>query len=96
VAGLAALQGRLLQSALAMVRPGGIVVYCSCSLQPEEGPAHAQVFLTSGHARRVPVDPAEIGLAEAVTAEGDLRTLPCHLAERGGLDGFYAVRLQKA
>jgi 16S rRNA (cytosine967-C5)-methyltransferase len=33
------------------------------------------------------------GLAEAITAEGDLRTLPCHWAEKGGIDGFYVARL---
>ena len=45
--------------------------------------------------------PSEVaGLAEIVTAEGDLRTLPCHLPRDeprlGGLDGFYAARLVKS
>ncbi len=44
--------------------------------------------------KRVPVDPAEIGgLKECISAEGDVRTLPCHLAELDGLDGFFAARL---
>jgi 16S rRNA (cytosine967-C5)-methyltransferase len=44
--------------------------------------------------KRKPIDPAEIGgLAQCVTADGDLRTLPSHLAELDGLDGFYAARL---
>jgi 16S rRNA (cytosine967-C5)-methyltransferase len=45
---------------------------------------------------RVPVEPAELGgLAVDITPEGDVRTLPCHLAEQGGLDGFYIARLRK-
>lgn len=95
VAGAARLQDRLLGAALAMLKPGGTLVYCVCSLQAEEGPARIAALLARGApvARR-PIAPAEIGgLAEAVTAEGDLRTLPCHLAEAGGLDGFYAARL---
>ena len=45
--------------------------------------------------KRVPVEPAELpGLADAITAAGDIRTLPSMWAERGGLDGFYVSRLQ--
>ncbi|HUD50114.1 MAG TPA: MFS transporter, partial [Parvibaculum sp.] len=45
---------------------------------------------------RRPVEAAEIGgLAELLTADGDLRTLPCQLAEAGGMDGFYAARLTR-
>jgi len=42
----------------------------------------------------VPIIADEIGgLGECLTPDGDLRTLPCHLSDRGGLDGFYAARL---
>ena len=45
---------------------------------------------------RVPITADELGVpAEAITADGDLRTLPCHWAEQGGMDGFYAARLKK-
>ena len=45
---------------------------------------------------RVPVEPAEIGgLDEAVTPEGDVRTLPCYLKSQGGMDGFFISRLQR-
>ena len=45
---------------------------------------------------RMPVQAAELGgLAVDITPEGDVRTLPCHLAEQGGLDGFYIARLRK-
>ena len=95
---LAALQDRLLAAAAGMLAPGGLLVYCSCSLQPEEGPARIAALLAQGapYVRR-PIAAAEIGgLSECVSPEGDLRTLPCHLADRGGLDGFYAARLQRA
>jgi 16S rRNA (cytosine967-C5)-methyltransferase len=43
---------------------------------------------------RLPIAAGEIGdLAMLINPDGDLRTLPCHLAEQGGLDGFFAARL---
>jgi 16S rRNA (cytosine967-C5)-methyltransferase len=94
---LAALQDRLLAAAVAMTAPGGLLVYCTCSLQPEEGPERIASLIAGGAAvERLPIVPAEIGgLAELVTREGDLRTLPCHLSDQGGLDGFYACRLRR-
>ncbi len=94
---MAAEQDRLLKAALAMLRPGGLLVYAVCSLELEEGPARIAALLGAGAPlRRRPLEASEInGLAELVTPEGDLRTLPCHLAERGGLDGFYACRLER-
>ena len=96
MARLAALQGRLLARAAAMVAPGGLLVYASCSLQPEECDAQVDAFLAeSPEFARLPVRAEELaGLSEAVTAAGDLRTLPCHWAEEGGMDGFYAARLR--
>jgi 16S rRNA (cytosine967-C5)-methyltransferase len=97
MAKLADLQARLLTAAVAMVRPGGILIYCTCSLQPEEGPQQIARLLDGRAAvERVPVTAAEVGgLVELITADGDLRTLPCHLPDQGGLDGFYAARLRK-
>ncbi|MDH3793045.1 MAG: RsmB/NOP family class I SAM-dependent RNA methyltransferase, partial [Rhodospirillales bacterium] len=97
IAALAALQDKLLAATLGMVKPGGLLVYAVCSLQPEEGPARIARLLAGGApAARVPVEPAEFqGLCDLVTAEGDLRTLPCHLAGDGGMDGFYACRLRR-
>ncbi len=99
---LAALQARLLDHTAALVRPGGLLVYCTCSLEPEEGEAQVAAFLARepGYAR-VPVRPDEVGGAAALIDDcGDLRTLPCHLPEipgaRGGLDGFFASRLRRA
>lgn len=102
IAPLAALQKRLLQKAVTLLKPGGTLVYCTCSLEPEEGEAAISALLAAGAGlRRVPIAPAEVaGLAEIVTADGDLRTLPCHLPHDdprlAGLDGFYAARLVKA
>jgi 16S rRNA (cytosine967-C5)-methyltransferase len=96
-----ALQQRLLDRAARLVAAGGVLVYCTCSLEPEEGEAQVARFLEShpGFAR-VPVAPGEAGIdASWVTPAGDLRTLPCHFArpepELSGLDGFYAARLQR-
>ncbi len=97
LAKLVPLQDRLLAAAVEMMAPGGVLVYCVCSLQPEEGPRRVEGLLAAGApVERVAIDPAEIGgLAEAITETGELRTLPCHLAELGGLDGFYAARLRR-
>jgi 16S rRNA (cytosine967-C5)-methyltransferase len=80
-----------------MLSPGGWLVYAVCSLQPEEGPERIHTLLASGAPmRRVPIDAGEVGgLAELLTADGDLRSFPFHLAERGGMDAFFAARLQK-
>jgi 16S rRNA (cytosine967-C5)-methyltransferase len=95
VARMADVQDRLLDAAVTALAPGGTLVYCVCSLQREEGPDRVAALLErAGGLGRVPVAPGEIGgLTELITADGDLRTLPCHLADKGGMDGFYAARL---
>jgi 16S rRNA (cytosine967-C5)-methyltransferase len=94
---LAAVQDRLLAAAVQMVRPGGVLVYATCSLQPEEGPERIAALLAAGApVEPVPVAASEVGAPAAlITPAGELRTLPCHLAELGGLDGFYACRLRR-
>ena len=99
IAPLAATQKRLLQKAVAALKPGGMLVYCTCSLEPEEGEqAIAELLRSETTVQRLPIESSEVaGLSELLTAEGDLRTLPCHLPHRdprlAGLDGFYAARL---
>jgi 16S rRNA (cytosine967-C5)-methyltransferase len=97
VARLTQLQARLLDNAVAMLAPGGMLIYGVCSLEAEEGRRQIEQLLARGAPlRRRPIDAAEIGgLAQCVTADGDLRTLPCHLADGGGLDGFFVARLIK-
>jgi 16S rRNA (cytosine967-C5)-methyltransferase len=88
----------LIDAAVRLTRPGGTLLYCVCSLQPEEGPERIEAALVR-HAglARAPFSNGEVfGLRDVLTPDGDLRTLPCHLAEQGGMDGFYAARLVKA
>lgn len=102
IAALGALQKRLLQKATSLLKPGGTLVYCTCSLEPEEGEAAVAALLAAESGlKRVPIAPEEVaGLTEIINPQGDLRTLPCHLAHAdprlGGLDGFYAARLVKS
>src|SRR6266536_2624002 len=81
IAPLVALQKRLLQKAVALLKPGGTLVYCTCSLEPEEGElAVAGLLASEPSVHRAPVETSEVaGLAEIITTDGDLRTLPCHL-----------------
>jgi len=97
VTALAAAQARLLAAAAELTAPGGILVYCVCSLQPQEGSAIVEGFLSAGDQfERHAVGHQELaGLEAAVTPAGDLRTLPCHWPEAGGVDGFYAARLRR-
>jgi 16S rRNA (cytosine967-C5)-methyltransferase len=78
-----------------MLAPGGVLVYCVCSLEPQEGVQQVERLLARGApVERRPIVAAEIGgLAECIGDAGDLRTLPCHLAAQDGIDGFYAARL---
>lgn len=83
-------QDQLLAAAIAMLKPGGRLIYVVCSLQPEEGAPRVE----NCGARHLPFAAAELpGLPEAITAEGYLRTHPAMWPERGGLDGFFAARL---
>jgi 16S rRNA (cytosine967-C5)-methyltransferase len=90
---LAAVQARLLDAAATHVAPGGRLVYCVCSMEPEEGEAQVADFLK----RHPEFDTLAVTAGEggapdgAVTGEGWLRILP-HQRE-GGLDGFFAARL---
>ncbi len=94
---LARQQQRLLAHAATLVKPGGILVYSTCSLEPEEGERQITRFLaaTSGFSV-LPVTPAELGIeAASVTPEGYLRVLPSHFSAFGGMDGFFAARLNR-
>jgi len=99
VAALAGVQAKMLDRACALLKPGGRLVYCTCSLEPEEGPAQIAALLRRNpDMARLPVNASEVGgLSELVTAEGDVRTLPTALSNEdprlAGLDGFFAARL---
>ncbi|MHA7873067.1 MAG: RsmB/NOP family class I SAM-dependent RNA methyltransferase, partial [Hyphococcus sp.] len=94
IAALTPLQARMIDRAIEFVKPGGVLVYCVCSLQHDEGEAQAAAALARHPGlQRAPVAADEIsGLAEAITRDGDLRTLPFMLGGKGGMDGFFAAR----
>jgi 16S rRNA (cytosine967-C5)-methyltransferase len=101
IAQLSGLQCRLIERAVALTKPGGTLIYCTCSLEPEENEAIvAGLLLREPGLRCAPIAATEVlGHAEFITADGALRTLPCHLADAdsrlSGVDGFYAARLVK-
>jgi len=101
IVSMASLQRRLIARAVELTRPGGLLVYCTCSLEPEEGIDVIRDLLEhEPRLRRRPITAAEVGgLAELISPDGDLRTLPCQLADSdprmGGLDGFYSARLER-
>lgn len=96
---LAKLQAGLLRRAADLVAPGGMLIYCTCSLQQQEGGEQVEAFLKRRpDFARKPIEPGEAGIQEAwITEAGDLRTLP-HLfqidtPDLSGIDGFFAARL---
>ena len=93
---LAELQGELLERAAAWVKPGGRIVYATCSLERAEGEDQVARFL-GAHADFV-IDSAltdELPARVTPSAEGWVRTLPDTLADVGGADGFFIVRLAR-
>jgi 16S rRNA (cytosine967-C5)-methyltransferase len=98
---LTSLQQRLLDRAVGLLKPGATLVYCVCSLEPEEGENQIMALLARDpRVVRKPISPQDVfDRAEFVTPAGDLRTLPLHLVDPdprwGGLDGFYATRLTR-
>ncbi len=110
IAALAKLQQCILDNAACLVRPGGELIYATCSLQPEEGEQQIESFLER-HAdfQMIPITVADAGIeARWITTEGFLRTLPCWTPRtlsgedaaagdaglKTGMDGFFAARLR--
>jgi 16S rRNA (cytosine967-C5)-methyltransferase len=102
VTALAAVQSDMLDAAAPLVAPGGMLVFSTCSLEPEEGEQHVAPFL----ARHPDFAPLSIGadevggLAHLINADGWLRTLPCHgfgpEIASVGMDGFFAARFRRS
>ncbi len=101
IAPLAAVQARMLDKAVELVKPGGAIVYSTCSLEPEEGEMQVAALLRRNpDVIRWPIAPAEVGdIAGVINENGELRTLPSHLPDAdprlSGLDGFFAARLSR-
>jgi 16S rRNA (cytosine967-C5)-methyltransferase len=101
IAELAALQARLLDNAVSLLRPGGTLVYSTCSLEPEEGEAQVAALMARNPAMKI--DPLRadepFGDTEWAKASGVLRTFPFQLRqdspEWSGMDGFFAARLKR-
>ena len=93
LASLTALQAQLFDRAMGMLRPGGRLVYCVCSLLPDEAEAQLAAALVRHPYVKVQrpgmpwVDPAWI------TSDGGLRLRPDYWADLGGMDGFFMALL---
>jgi len=98
VAQLRGIQMRLLENSALMLKSGGTLIYCTCSLQKSEGEEQVDQFLTKHpEFTRAPISAAEVGNIDTlVSDQGDARVLPFHLAPHGGMDGFYVARLIKS
>lgn len=98
---LAALQGRLIEHALTMLKPGGMLLYCTCSLELAEGPDQvARLLAARDDVTLSPFTANEVGgRMEWLDGQGALRTLPHYIQlsepDMCGMDGFYAARLIK-
>jgi 16S rRNA (cytosine967-C5)-methyltransferase len=87
---MAALQRAIVRAAAAIVKPGGLLVYSTCSLEPEENDAQIESFLAEqGDWHLEP--PSEGVVPASVLDAGRLRVLP----QRNGVDGAFAARLRK-
>ncbi len=98
VSRLVPLQRKFLARAASWVKPGGRLVYCTCSLEPAEGERQCAAFLAAHPDFAIePIRAGEAGIpVKMITAEGCLRSLPSHsLGPVQGLDGFFAMRLRR-
>ncbi|MGL5836984.1 MAG: RsmB/NOP family class I SAM-dependent RNA methyltransferase [Sphingorhabdus sp.] len=95
IAELVELQQNLLDRAANWVKPGGLLLYATCSLEPREGEGQADAFLAR-HAGFAKADIQGAALPDGVTINnGYVRTLPGMLAEAGGLDGFFIASFKR-
>ena len=97
IAELAELQADLLARAADWLKPGGQLIYATCSLEQVEGEAQIARFLQDRPDFILrPAQAAELPQGIAPTAQGWLRTLPDTLVDKGGTDGFFIARLARA
>ena len=90
IAVMAALQRSILRAAAAVVRPGGLLVYSTCSLEPEENDEQIESFLAEHDDWKL--EPPGDGVVPAsVLDAGRLRVLP----QRNGVDGAFAARIRR-
>lgn len=91
-------QGAMIDHALTLLKPGGVLLFCTCSLLPDEGEIQVEEALER-HAGLTPMPDfyARDGIDPAwITEEGGLRLRPDYWSDRGGMDGFYIAALRKS
>ena len=92
---LAATQKAMLERAATWLKPGGVLVYSVCSLEPQEGEAVVDAFLAANPDFRLdPVGAGELSPLFPIT-DGRVRILPGTLADEGGADGFFIARFKR-
>jgi 16S rRNA (cytosine967-C5)-methyltransferase len=97
IAEMAEIQATLLDRAIDWLKPGGRLVYATCSLEPAEGEAQIDALLAKrSDVRALAFDPAVLPAGIALSAPGRVRTLPGMLAEQGGLDGFFIAIVERS
>jgi 16S rRNA (cytosine967-C5)-methyltransferase len=97
IASMAERQQAMLARAASLVKPGGVLVYSVCSLEPQEGEAVADAFLASHSGFAIdPILAHELPVGMTPNDLGQLRVLPGVLAEQGGADGFFVARFRKS
>ncbi|WP_171131997.1 MULTISPECIES: RsmB/NOP family class I SAM-dependent RNA methyltransferase [unclassified Ruegeria] len=96
--GLIDLQARMLSHTWGLLKPGGRLVYCTCSLLPDEGEVQIEEALEQFPNAQIDRKALDIsGVDPAwITDEGGLRLRPDYWPERGGMDGFYIACLNKS
>ena len=86
----------MIDKAMDLLKPGGTLIFCTCSLIPDEGEVQIEEALER-HPNLTVDTPLPEGIpAEWKSSEGGIRLRPDYWAERGGMDGFYMARLTKA
>ena len=96
IAELTGLQSAMLDRAAQWVKPGGMLVYATCSLEPEEGEVQAADF-RARHPEFVPQECDRNALPDGIAStDGMIRTLPTLLMQNGGLDGFFIACWKRA
>lgn len=93
---LQSLQFELIKSAIRMIKPGGRLIVCTCSLQPQEGEALATTISHYESLAPFAITKSEMPeLSESITRDGYLRVTPAVWHARGGMDGFFIARFSK-
>jgi len=95
---LQVIQQKLIANAYEILKPGGTLIFCTCSLQKSEGEQQISDFLAGTQtAKRAPFTPDEVGdMNEIINNDGDIRVLPQMLTPSGGMDGFFVSRIIKS